>query len=152
MKNTLNLAFAGVIGAASLLSAPVMANTAATSSEIVMSTVSAAEISAVAAPIRAAIVQNSSTASSLQLQNAIVAAIPANSNPAAVGMALNTVASEFAGSTTVTTALAGAAIQSEMVDLPVLGSVPAGAVVVGGLVILGGVIIGIVALDDDSDY
>lgn len=156
MKFDLKYVVAGVVGAASVLSAPVFAQTASASlsasSASATTSVAEAEIWAVATPVRAAILQHSATASTLQLQNAIVAAIPANSDPAAVGFALNTLASEFAGSATVTSALAGAAVQSEMVTLPVLGTVPAGAVVVGGLVILGGVVIGVVALDDDSDY
>ena len=40
--------------------------------------------------------------------------------------------------------------QAEAVALPVLGSIPAGAVVVGGVVIVAGVAIGVVAATEDD--
>ena len=44
----------------------------------------------------------------------------------------------------------GGVSQTGAEGLPILSSIPAGAVVVGGVVILGGVAIGVVAASDDS--
>ena len=155
MKLNLKSAYAAAFGATAVLgapsfgqsdSAPITAASAATISSAMQS-----DVLTVAIPVRAVIAQLGASASTLQLQAAIVAAVPAGSDPGVVGLALNTVATEYAGNATVVSALNGAALQS-MVDLPVFGTVPANAVVVGGLVILGGVVIGTIVLDDDSDY
>ena len=155
MKFNLKSAVAGAFGVTALLGAPSFAQSDATSntaaSAATISTAMQSDVSSVAIPVRHVIAQLGASASTLQLQAAIIAAVPAGSDPAVVGLALNTVATEYAGNVTVVSALNGAALQS-MVDLPVLGSVPANAVVVGGLVILGGVVIGTIVLDDDSDY
>ena len=155
MKFNLKSAVAGAFGVTALLGAPSFGQSDVTSitaaSAATISTAMQSDVSTVAIPVRSVIAQLGASASTLQLQAAIIAAVPAGSDPAVVGLALNTVATEYAGNVTVVSALNGAAMQS-MVDLPVFGTVPANAVVVGGLVILGGVVIGTVVLDDDSDY